>query len=160
MEMITKNVPKRLEFGMEGNWGTLIPEEVGLVTYNKYDIHAVIKYNYGKDDGRTINLCHDELHEVDFESFGTTFEAELKKVGYKTNEVQQLRDRWYIIKEDDGTIVPFEKFTVEFDYLEPGFNNPTHRRIECETRGKERAISYATSCVFYPNRISNIVVVR
>ena len=48
MKMITKNVPNRLEFGMEGNWGTLIPEEVSLVTYNKSDINAVIKYNYGK----------------------------------------------------------------------------------------------------------------
>ena len=160
MEMITKNVPKRLEFGMEGNWGTLVPESLYLRTINGDTVHAVITYNYGKNDGRTIDLCHENLEEIDFKSFDTTVVEELNKIGLKEKEVQIFKNQCYIIKEDDGTIVPFEKFTVEFDYLEPGFNSPTHKRIECEARGKERAINYAKLCVFYPNRMSNIVVVR
>ena len=161
MEMITKNVPKRLEFGMEGNWGTLIPEEVSIVTYNNFDIHAVIKYNYGRDDNRTINLCHDELHEIDFESFGTTLEAELGKIGYKVNEVQQLRDKWYIIKEEDGTIVPFEKFEVKFDYIQPGqFGYTENKVITCDARGEDKAIKYAERCVTYPSWMHNISVVK
>lgn len=161
MEMITKNIPKRLEFGVEGNWGTLIPEEVSIATYNNFDIHAVIKYNYGKDDGRTINLCHDELHEIDFESFGTTLEAELGKIGYKVNEIQQLEDNWYIIKEEDGTIIPFEKFEVQFDYIKPGeFGWTENKIIICKTRGEKDAIKYAERCVNYPSWMHNITVTK
>lgn len=161
MEMITKNVPNRLEFGVEGNWGTLIPEEVSLVTYNKSDVHAVIKYNYGKDDGRTINLCHDELHEVDFESFDTTLEAELEKIGYKRNEIQQLGNKWYIIKNEDGTVTPFEKFEVKFDYIYLGqFGYTENKVITCETRGEDRAIKYAERCVSYPSWMHNVTVTK
>lgn len=161
MEMITKNVPKRLEYGIEGNWGTLIPESLYLRTISGDTIHAVIKYNYGKDDGRTIDLCHDELHEIDFESFGTTLESELEKVGYKINEVQQLRDKWYIIKEEDGTIVPFEKFEVKFDYVHPGqFGYTENKIITCDTRGEDKAIKYAERCVTYPSWMNNITVTK
>lgn len=161
MEMIRKNTPKKLEFGMEGNWGTLIPEEVSLVTYNKSDVHAVIKYNYGKDDGRTINLCHDELHEVDFESFDTTLEAELEKVGYKRHEIQQLGNRWYIIKNEDGTVTPFEKFEVKFDYVHPGqFGYTENKVITCDVQGEARAIKYAERCVSYPSWMHNVVVTK
>lgn len=159
--MITKNVPKRLEFGMEGNWGTLIPESLYLRTINGDTVHAVITYNYGKDDDRTINLCHDELHEIDFESFGTTLEIELEKVGYKTTEVQQLRDRWYIIKEEDGTVIPFEKFEVKFDYVHPGqFGYTENKVITCDVRGERKAIKYAEGCVMYPSWMHNVVVTK
>ena len=159
--MITKNVPKKLEFGMEGNWGTLVPESLYLRTINGDTVHAVITYNYGKDDGRTINLCHDELHEIDFESFGTTLEAELGKIGCKVNEVQQLRDKWYIIKEEDGTIVPFEKFEVKFDYIHPGqFGYIENKVITCETRGADKAIKYVERCVNYPSWMHNITVTK
>ena len=161
MEMIIKNVPKRLEFGDYGNWGTLVPESLYLRTINGDTIHAVITWNYGKDDGRTIDLCHDELHEIDFESFGTTLESELEKIGYKRNEVQKLRDVWYVIKEEDGTIIPFEKFEVQFDYVKPGeFGWTENKVIICKTRGEKAAIKYAERCVDYPSWMHNISVVK
>ena len=161
MEMITKGIAKTLEFGDEGNFGTLIPEAIYLRTINSDTIHAVITWNYGKDDGRTIDLCHEELHEIDFESFDTTFEAELNKIGYKINEVQKHRNKWYIIKDANGDIIPFEKFEVRFDYVQPGEYGWTEEKfITCETRGEERAIKYAENCVFYPEYIKNINVVK
>ena len=161
MEMITKGIAKRLEFGEKGNWGTLIPEDIRLETCNNSTIHAIIKYNYGENDNRTINLCHDELDEIDFESFGTTLEAELEKIGYKMNEVQKFRDKWYIIKEEDGTIVPFERFEVKFDYVHPGtFGYIENKVITCEARGEERAIKYAERCVDYSSWMHNIVVLK
>lgn len=161
MEMITKGIAKRLEFGEEGNWGTLIPEDISIVTYDNFHIHAAITWNYGKGDGRTINLCHDKLDEIDFESFGTTFEAELEKIGYKVNEVQKFRDKWYIIKEEDGTIVPFERFEVKFDYVHPGtFGYTENKVITCEARGEERAIKYAERCVDYSSWMHNITVLK
>lgn len=161
MEMITKNVPKRLEFGVPGNWGTLIPERLYLRTINGDTIHAVIKYNYGKNDGRTIDLCHHELHEIDFESFGTTLETELENIGYKVTEVQQWRDEWYIIKEEDGTIIPFEKFEVKFDYVHPGeFGYTEDKVITCDARGEDDAIKYAEGCVRFPSWIQNITVTK
>ena len=117
MEMIIKDTPKRLEFGMEGNWGTLVPEDVKIEVFDTDHLCAVITYNYGKNDDRTINLCHDDLLEVDYESFGTTFETELNKLGYKRNEVQDLGKRWYIIRLEDGTVVPYAKYKVSFDRI-------------------------------------------
>lgn len=117
MEMIIKDTPKRLEFGMEGNWGTLVPEDVKIEVFGTEHLCAVITYNYGKNDNRTINLCHDDLLEVDYESFGTTFETELNKLGYKRNEVQDLGKRWYIIRLEDGTVVPYAKYKVSFDRI-------------------------------------------
>ena len=161
MEMITKNVPKRLEFGMEGNWGTLVPESLYLRTINGDTVHAVISYNYGKDDGRTIDLCHDELHEINFESFGTTLENELEKIGYKRNEVQQLRNKWYIIREKDGTIVPFERYEVKFDYVHPGeFGYTEKKSISCETRGEDKALKYAERCMMCPSWMHNVTIVK
>ena len=115
MEMIIKNTPKTIEFGDYGNWGTLVPESVKIEKFGVSHLSAVVTYNYGKDDNRTINLCHNELEEIDWESFDTTFEAELAKLGLKQNEIQKLRNEWYIIKLDDGSVVRYAKYQVSFD---------------------------------------------
>lgn len=161
MTIIKKDTPVKLEFGDYGNWGTLIPEGLYLMTSNGTDICAVIKYNYGKNDSRTIELCHNELHEINFESFGTTLENELEKIGYKRNEVQQLRNKWYIIREKDGTVVPFERYEVKFDYVHPGeFGYTEKKSISCETRGEDRALKYAERCMMCPSWMHNVTIVK
>lgn len=161
MEMIIRNIPRNLEYGIPGNWGTLIPKDVKLVTYNNSNIHAVIKYDYGKNDNRTINLCHDELHQINFESFGTIFEDELEKIGYKPNEVQQLGNKWYIIKDENGIITPFEKFKIEYDYEEPGpYSYIEHKTKECEVQGKDNALKWIQKYERFSNRITNIVITK
>lgn len=140
MEMITKNVPKRLEFGMEGNWGTLVPEAVKIEKFGSSHICAVITYNYGKDDDRTINLCHNDLLEVDYKSFGTTFEAELEAIGYKKNEVQKLRDEWHIIKTADGQVRPYAKYLVHFNRIYANGTISAEYTHECICQSEEEAI--------------------
>ena len=140
MEMITKNVPKRLEYGIEGNWGTLVPEAVKIEKFGDSHICAVVTYNYGKNDNRTINLCHDELLEVDYESFDTTFEAELDKLGYKRNEIQKLSKEWVIIKNDDGEVIPYAKYRVSFDRLSCKGNVISSGSHEWVSQGEEEAI--------------------
>lgn len=141
MEMIIKDVPKRLEFGMEGNWGTLVPEAVKIEKFGSSHICAVITYNYGKDDDRTINLCHNDLLEVDYKSFGTTFEAELEAIGYKKNEVQKLRDEWHIIKMEDGSVVPYAKYRVYFNRISSYDGRVMSSDVhEWTSQGEEKAI--------------------
>lgn len=141
MEMIINNVPKRLEFGDYGNWGTLVPEAVKIEIFGESHLSAVVTYNYGKNDNRTINLCHSELDEVDWESFGTTFEKELIKLGLKTNEVQKLRNEWHVIKMKDGSVIPYAKYKVAFDRLSSYDGSVLSSDVnECIAQGEERAI--------------------
>ena len=95
MEMITKNVPKRLEFGMEGNFATLTPENLIIKKFGN-TLCAVITWNYGPNDNRTIDLCHDELNEIDYESFNTTLETELNKIGYTSDQLEPYLGSYYV----------------------------------------------------------------
>jgi hypothetical protein len=95
MEMITKNVPKRLEFGDYGNFATLTPENLTIEKFGN-TLCAVITWNYGPNDNRTIELCHEELNEIDYESFNTTLEAELNKIGYTSNQLEPYLGRYYV----------------------------------------------------------------
>lgn len=138
--MIKNGVSRRIEFGDYDNWGTLVPEAVSLTVdhYHKV-IGTRITYNYGPNDNRKIDLCGDKVEEIDFESFGTTFEAELAKVGYTREEVQFNGATLHIIKREDGTIVPIEKFKVTFEY-----KNGSNEEVVCYGQGEEGAINCAT----------------
>ena len=87
MEPVIKGKTRKVEFGDYGNFADLTPEAVHLVNYDKHaPIHAVVTYSYG--DGRTIDLCHDRLVEIDFESFDTTFDDELSAIGYSQEGIK------------------------------------------------------------------------
>ena len=140
MEMIIKNVPKGLEFGTYGNYGTLIPESVKIEKFGSTHLYAVITYNYGPNDDRTIDLCHDELMGVDYESFGTTFEEELAKLGYKRIEIQKLSGGWHIIKTADGQVRPYAKYLVHFNRIFANGSISADCTHECICQGEEEAI--------------------
>lgn len=96
MEMIKNGVPTRLEFGDYGNFATLTPEAVSIERFGPTHLSAVITYNYGKDDSRVIDLCHDNLAEIDYESFGTSYESELDKIGYTPDQIRSYLNRFYV----------------------------------------------------------------
>ena len=95
MEMITKNVPKKLAFGDCDNFATLIPENLTIEQFGN-TLCAVITWNYGPNDNRKIELCHKELNEIDYESFDTTLETELNKIGYTSNQLEPYLGRYYV----------------------------------------------------------------
>ena len=155
MEIVKKNVAMRVEFGDYNNWAILVPEALKL-TKMADKIYAIITYNYGLNDKRTIDLCEHEIVNIDFNSFSTTFEKELKKLGYKSSEVQFHKNKLYIIKDKNGKIVPFEKYLVTYDYTEYGYTE--EYSIKCETRGPDCAINYAKACTKFPALMQNIRV--
>lgn len=162
MDMIRKGIERDLEFGDYGNKGTLTPEAVQLKTYDYRKIHAIVTYRY--DDGRTIDLAHDNVDNIDFESFGTTFEKELSNIGYRPNEVQFRKASafnysynvgLYIIKKEDGSIVPYEKFLVTYDVVWPNGAGTSREETKCEAQGEMGAIEYVKHINSF-KRISNI----
>ena len=156
MKEFIKGKEVTIEFGNYDNFVDITPDSFCLESYGS-TIEALITAHYS--DGREIEFVHENLNDIDFESFGTTFESELNKIGYKENEVQQVRNKLYIIKEKDGTIIPFEKFTVKFDYVHPGVYGYTEEKVmNFEVRGEEQAIKFAEHYVEYPSWMQNIVV--
>lgn len=137
--MIKNGVVRRIEFGDFDNWGDLVPEAISLRVdrYSK-TIGTCITYNYGPNDNRKIDLCGDHVDEIDFESFNTTFEEELAKVGFTKDEVQFNGGKLHIIKMDDGSIVPIEKFKVTFEY-----RNGNAEEVVCYGQGVDGAINCA-----------------
>ena len=147
--MIRNGVARRIEFGDYDNWGNLVPEAISLrVDRYAKTIGTCITYNYGPNDNRKIDLCGDRVDEVDFESFNTTFEEELAKVGFTMEEVQFSGDKLHIIKMEDGSIVPIEKFKVTFEY-----RNGMTEEVVCCAQGPEKAIKWADHYRFRWNEV-------
>ena len=159
MNKIIKGVEIRIEYGDYDNFVNITPVSFYLKTYDNSKLSAVVKATYR--DGREMEFVEDNVGTIDFESFNITLAYARVGLNYKENEVQFQGNNLYIIKNADGTITPFEKFKVEYDYTTPGYFGGTERKSrECETRGEDRAIEYAKRCEWYPDRMSNIVVTK
>lgn len=147
---IVKGVNKRIEFGDYDNYGNLIPAEFDhVMTFSgNPKLSFCLLWDYADGTGRTIKLCHDNPEDIDFESFGTTFEQELKKVGLTLDEVQVIDsypDRCaYNIKDADGVIRPFYDYEIDYDFVYEEDNvdaeHPKHRIGPFRT--EERARDY------------------
>ena len=95
---IVKGLKQNLEFGDEGHFGNLIPIAFDRVMtfYGNPELSFCLVWDYDDKTGRTIKLCHDNPEDIDFESFGTTFEQELKKVGLSIDDVQNGKKMWVL----------------------------------------------------------------
>lgn len=155
MRNISKGTEIVIEYGDYDNFVNVTPVSFYLKSYNDYEVSAVVKGTYR--DGREIEFVEDKVGSIDFNSFGTTLTTELTNLGYKENEVQFLDTKLYIIKNEDGTITPFEKFQVDYDYTKWGIT--THKSVECVVRGEDRAIRYAERCE-YLGKMDNITVTK
>jgi hypothetical protein len=120
---IVKNVGQKLEFGDEGNYGRMVPIAFDRVmTFGGNSVLSFcLVWDYADGTGRTIKLCHDNPEDIDFESFGTTYEQELKKVGLSSSQVQVISGstgkKAYNIKDKDGTIRPFYDYEIDYDFV-------------------------------------------
>jgi hypothetical protein len=144
---IIKGVKQNIEFGDYGNYGSMIPIEFDrIMTFHGNPVLSFcLLWDYNDGTGRTIKLCHDNPDDIDFESFGTTFEQELKKVGLSIDEVQVIdNDRAYNIKDADGVIRPFYDYEIDYDFVDEQDSaeaeHPKHRIGPFRT--EERARDY------------------
>lgn len=147
---IVKNKPQELEFGDYGNRGTMIPIAIEKISEISRTLSVHILWSYDDKTERTIVLCEDDLEAVDYESFGTTYEAELAKLGITPEGVQSFGSgaykRYYNITEKDGTIIPYQKFIVTYDVVHPKTGAIiNHLSKEVTARGPERAIERVKS---------------
>jgi hypothetical protein len=134
---IVKDLKQNIEFGDYDNYGNLIPSAFdGVMTFSgNPKLSFCIVWKYADGTNRTIKLCHDNPDEIDFESFGTTFEHELKKVGLSVDDVQIIDTydgpRAYNIKDADGVRRPFCDFEIDYDFVDEKdndmANHPKHR---------------------------------
>jgi hypothetical protein len=147
---IVKGAKQRIEFGDYDHYGNMIPAEFDCVmTFSGNPVLSFcLVWSYGDGTGRTIKLCHDNPEDIDFESFGTSYEQELKKVGLTPEEVQVIdgypEPRAYNIKDADGVIRPFYDYEIDYDFVDERDNvdaeHPKHRIGPFRT--EERARDY------------------
>lgn len=147
---IVKGLKQNIEFGDYGNYGSMIPIEFDRVmTFHGNPILSFcLVWDYDDKTGRTIKLCHDNPEDIDFESFGTTFEQELKKVGLSIDDVQVIDSHGervaYNIKDDDGVRRPFYDYEIDYDFVDERDNadaeHPKHQIGPF--RSEERAREY------------------
>jgi hypothetical protein len=138
---IVKGIKQNLEFGDYGNSGSMIRIEFDHVrTFPGNPVLSFcLVWSYNDNTGRTIELCHNNPEDIDFESFGTSYEQELKKVGLTPDEVQVIdrypEPRAYNIKDADGVIRPFYDYEIYYNFVDNNFfdvpdddpNKPKHR---------------------------------
>jgi hypothetical protein len=98
-----------------------------------------IIWDYADGSGRTIALCEGNPEVIDFESFGTTYALELRKVGLTPKDVQIIgkdyRRRAYNIKDQDGVARPYYDYEIDYDFVDGfiddeddiGTRHPKHR---------------------------------
>ena len=151
---IVKDKKQNLEFGDHGNYGNMVPIEFDrIMTFQgNSKLSFCLVWSYDDGTGRTIELTHDNPEDIDFESFGTTFEQELKKIGLNTDEVQIIDsypDRCaYIIKDSDGVMRTFQDYEIYYNFVDNNFydipdedpDKPKHRIGPF--RSEERARNY------------------
>lgn len=154
MKKFIKGVATTIEYGDWDNFVTVIPESVSFRTISG-TIYAIVEAHY--KDGREANFTHDDIEEIDFESFGTTFKDELNKIGFEENEVQ-FYGKLYIIKNEDGSITPFETFKAEFDYKVMPYGYVDHKIVTYKTRGEEAMMKYLKFIGYEPEFISNLKI--
>jgi hypothetical protein len=144
-QKIIKDQVQKLTFGDYDNTGNMIPRELQKIErYSSGSLFAHILWDYNDKTGRTIVLCEEDLDNIDYESFGTTFEKELAKIGLKPEEVQKRRyGRFQVISQPDGSIIPFSDYTVEFDFVNRKGFPYHHEKVDVyDVQGEEKAIQY------------------
>ena len=100
------------------------------------------------DYGRIKNIIEYKItNNTDCDYYFNAYS--LSKLTWKIKGLQPSNVFFQILDENEN----FAEYDQK-EYL------PTEKFITCETRGEERAIKYAENCVFYPEYIKNINVVK
>lgn len=155
MKKIIKGVATTFEYGDWDNFVTVIPEKISL---NRISDRIFADIDSKSTYGMETNFTQDNIEEIDFESFGTTLEAELNKIGFEENEVQFYGEELYVIKNEDGTITPFEDFKAEFDYKVMPYGYIEHKIVTHKSRGEEKFLRYVNFIGYDSKFISNLKI--
>lgn len=154
MKKFIKDVETTIEYGEYDNFVKVIPESVKLRRIND-NIYALIEAH--NLNGNSLEFTEDDIQSIDFESFDTTFKEELDKIGFKENEVQ-FYGKLYIIKNEDGSIIPFETFRAEFDYEVMPYGYIDHKVVTGRTRGTDAFLKYIGYIGYKSAFISNMKI--
>lgn len=157
---IKKGQGQGSEVGDFKHYGRLIPQELVGICDDHGFLFTEIRWAYNDKTNRTIVLRENDLENVDYESFGTTYDAEIQKLGLTPEGIQIIGfgnyRRYCNIMEKDGTIVPFEDFVVSYDIVHPKTGVIIeHGEKEVQARGAQRAIERVQQLLHSYLRVDN-----